>query len=169
MVLICSGYMATVEFIVPLQHLCSTSQLLDGNCTCRVIKVQNIFISSQLKVILLFHHSFIPYSVFYQLTTVSSGVTYIVHAIASQVIASSHSMCSSYTYQDAGLHTKFQFAVLCSSFALIQLDFYTMCTYLTSLMTYLRQAKLIDLHSSQLLLIHCFLSTWGVVSLIQKQ
>ena len=52
-------------FRTPLQHNSGRATSLDGNCTCRVGRIQRIFISGQLKVIPLFRYSVIPYSAFY--------------------------------------------------------------------------------------------------------
>ena len=52
-------------FRTPLQHNSGRATSLDGNCTCRVGRIQSIFISGQLKVIPLFRYSVIPYSAFY--------------------------------------------------------------------------------------------------------
>ena len=52
-------------FRTPLRHNSGRATSLDGNCTCRVGRIQSIFISGQLKVIPLFRYSVIPYSAFY--------------------------------------------------------------------------------------------------------
>ena len=43
-------------FRTPLQHNSGRATSLDGNCTCRVGRIQSIFISGQLKVIPLFRY-----------------------------------------------------------------------------------------------------------------
>ena len=59
--LLSSGYRATVESLSGV-HSSSASTSLNANCTCRVGKVQSIFISGSLK---LFRYSAILYSAFY--------------------------------------------------------------------------------------------------------
>ena len=64
MALLSSGCRATVEGL-PNVRSSSTTHSGRDNCTCRVGRVQRIFISGQLKVIPLFRYSVIPYSAFY--------------------------------------------------------------------------------------------------------
>ena len=56
------GYRATVEGLPNVQSSSTTRKngratSLNDNCTCRVGRVQSIFISSQLKIIPLFRYS----------------------------------------------------------------------------------------------------------------
>jgi len=64
MAVLSPGCRATVEG-VPNVRSSSTTHSGRDNCTCRVGRVQSIFISGQLKVIPLFRYSVIPYSAFY--------------------------------------------------------------------------------------------------------
>ena len=59
-------------FRTPLQHNSGRATSLDGNFTCRVGRIQSIFISGQLKVIPLFRYSVIPYSAFYSVPSASN-------------------------------------------------------------------------------------------------
>ena len=45
-----------VQHITAAQHNSDRATSLDGNCMCRVSKVQSFFTSGQLKVVSLFHY-----------------------------------------------------------------------------------------------------------------